>query len=62
MLALSEMGAVVMPPVPAFYARPATVEQIIDQSLGRALDLFDLEADVTLRWGEDVGAHAARRR
>ena len=56
------MGAVVMPPVPAFYARPATVEQIIDQSLGRALDLFGLEAGVTLRWGEDVGGDAARRR
>ena len=62
MLALSEMGAVVMPPVPAFYARPATVEQIIDQSLGRALDLFGLEAGVTRRWGEDVGGDAARRR
>ena len=62
MLELSEMGAVVMPPVPAFYARPTSVEQIIDQSLGRALDLFGLDAGVTLRWGEDVGAGAARRK
>ena len=62
MLALSEMGAVVMPPVPAFYARPESVEQIVDQSLGRALDLFGLEAGVTLRWGEDIGAGTARRR
>ena len=62
MLALSEMGAVVMPPVPAFYARPTSVEQIIDQSLGRALDLFGLEAGVALRWGEDVGADALRRK
>ena len=62
MLALSEMGAVVMPPVPAFYARPASVEQIINQTLGRALDLFGLDAGVTLRWGEDVGADAARRK
>ncbi len=62
MLALSEMGAVVMPPVPAFYARPASVEQIIDQSLGRALDLFDLDAGVTQRWGVHVGADAARRK
>ncbi len=60
MLQLSEMGAVVMPPVPAFYARPTTVEQIIDQSLGRALDLLGLDAGVTLRWGEDIGADATR--
>ena len=62
MLALSEMGAVVMPPVPAFYARPTSVEQIIDQTLGRTLDLFDLDAGVTRRWGEDIGADPARRR
>ena len=62
MLALSEMGAVVMPPVPAFYARPTSVEQIIDQTLGRTLDLFDLDAGVTRRWGEDIGADAARRK
>ena len=62
MLQLSEMGAVVMPPVPAFYARPTSVEQIIDQSLGRALDLFGLDAGVTLRWGEDLGADAVRRK
>ena len=62
MLELSEMGAVVMPPVPAFYAKPSSVEQIIDQTLGRALDLFGLDAGVTRRWGEDIGADPARRR
>ena len=62
MLQLSEMGAVVMPPVPAFYMRPTSVAQIIDQSLGRALDLFGLDAGVALRWGEDVGVDAARRK
>lgn len=54
MTALSEMGAVIAPPLPAFYTRPATVEALIDQSVGRVLDLFGLEAPVTRRWGEDL--------
>ena len=62
MLALSEMGAVVMPPVPAFYAKPASVEQMVDQTLGRTLDLLGLDAGITLRWGEHLGGEPARRR
>ena len=54
MLAVSEMGAIVAPPVPAFYARPATIDDMVQQSVGRVLDLFDLDAPVT-RWGEDAG-------
>ena len=54
MTQLSEMGAIIAPPLPAFYARPATVEALIDQSVGRALDLFGLNAPVTKRWGEDL--------
>ncbi len=52
MLALSEMGAVIMPPVPAFYARPETVDDIVDHTVGRALDLFDIDAGLARRWGE----------
>jgi 4-hydroxy-3-polyprenylbenzoate decarboxylase len=52
MTALSEMGAVIAPPVPAFYAKPQTLEEMIDQSLGRILDLFDLETGLVRRWGE----------
>ena len=52
MTALSELGAVIAPPVPAFYARPATIAEMIDQTLGRALDLFDLETGTVRRWGE----------
>ena len=62
MLALSEMGAVVMPPVPSFYARPASLQQMIDQTLGRALDLFGLDPGVTLRWGEHTGPGPAGRK
>jgi flavin prenyltransferase len=50
MVALSEMGAIIAPPVPAFYARPAGLEEMIDQTLGRALDLFGLDAGTVRRW------------
>lgn len=55
MLRLSEMGAILYPPVPAFYAAPRTIEDIVDQSLGRVLDLFDIDIDLVRRWGEDQG-------
>lgn len=51
----SEMGAIVFPPVPAFYARPKSVAEIVDQTLGRVLDLFGIEAGTVKRWGETVG-------
>jgi 4-hydroxy-3-polyprenylbenzoate decarboxylase len=52
MTALSEMGAVIAPPVPAFYAKPHTLAEMIDQTLGRVLDLFGLETRGVKRWGE----------
>jgi flavin prenyltransferase len=52
MTALSEMGAIIAPPVPAFYAKPASVQDIVDHSVGRVLDLFGLETDLVRRWGE----------
>jgi 4-hydroxy-3-polyprenylbenzoate decarboxylase len=59
LLALSEMGAVVAPPVPAFYIRPQSVDDIVDQSVGRVLDLFGLDSGRVRRWGEE-GAEGAR--
>jgi 4-hydroxy-3-polyprenylbenzoate decarboxylase len=50
MAAVTEMGAIVYPPVPAFYARPESLEQMVDQTLGRVLDLFDLETKAVSRW------------
>ena len=47
--------AVIAPPVPAFYAKPQTITQMIDQTLGRVLDLFGLETGVVKRWGEPPG-------
>jgi len=52
MTALSEMGAIIAPPVPAFYAKPATLDEMIDHSLGRILDLFGLDSGTVRRWGE----------
>ena len=52
MTALSEMGAVIAPPVPAFYVKPATIAEMIDQTLGRVLDLFGLDSGTVRRWGE----------
>jgi 4-hydroxy-3-polyprenylbenzoate decarboxylase len=49
-------GAIVMPPVPAFYHKPQSVDDIVTQSVGRALDLFGIDAKVVKRWKEDVGA------
>ncbi len=51
MLNVTNMGAVVMPPVPAFYTKPQSLQDMVDQTVGRALDLFDLGADIK-RWGE----------
>jgi 4-hydroxy-3-polyprenylbenzoate decarboxylase len=55
MVRLAEMGAVIAPPLPAFYAKPATIEEMVDQSVGRALDLFGLSWSPVKRWGQDVG-------
>ncbi|MNW02673.1 Phenolic acid decarboxylase subunit B [compost metagenome] len=46
------MGGIIAPPVPAFYARPQNLSQMVDHSLGRVLDLFGLDAGTALRWGE----------
>jgi 4-hydroxy-3-polyprenylbenzoate decarboxylase len=43
-------GAIIMPPVPAFYHRPQTVDDIVNQSVGRALDLFDIDPKIVKRW------------
>jgi 4-hydroxy-3-polyprenylbenzoate decarboxylase len=53
MTQLSEMGAVIAPPVPAFYARPQSLDDVVTQSVGRALDLFGLELEQVHRWQGD---------
>jgi 4-hydroxy-3-polyprenylbenzoate decarboxylase len=55
MVRLAEMGAIIAPPLPAFYAKPQTLDEMVDQSVGRALDLFGLSWAAVKRWGRDVG-------
>lgn len=50
MLSVTEMGAIVAPPVPAFYARPESLAQMVDHTLGRVLDLFDIDVSAVRRW------------
>ena len=50
MAAVAEMGAVVAPPVPAFYAKPQSIAEMIDHTLGRALDQFDIDVGTVRRW------------
>lgn len=55
MASATEAGAIVYPPVPAFYARPASLEEMVDQTLGRVLDLFGLESPEVRRWDPRAG-------
>ena len=50
MVTLAEMGAIIAPPVPAFYNRPKTLDDVIDHTVGRVLDLFDLDTGKVKRW------------
>jgi 4-hydroxy-3-polyprenylbenzoate decarboxylase len=50
MLAATENGAIIMPPAAAFYHRPKTVDDIVNQTVGRCLDLFDIDAGMVKRW------------
>ena len=55
MARVTRAGAIVMPPVPAFYHRPESVDDIVNQTVGRALDLFDIDPGIVKRWKEDNG-------
>ena len=50
MTAVTEMGGIVFPPLPAFYAMPKTIEELVDQTVARVLDLFALSAPLTTPW------------
>jgi len=52
---LAEMGAIIAPPMPAFYAKLSSIDDMVDQSVGRALDLFGLSWRPVRRWGEEIG-------
>lgn len=52
----TRMGAIIMPPIPSFYHRPRSIEDIVDRSVGRMLDLFELSNDLVSRWTGSNGA------
>lgn len=58
MAAVTEAGAIICPPVPAFYVRPNSLEEMVDHTLGRVLDLFDINAGTVKRWS---GGKAQKR-
>jgi flavin prenyltransferase len=60
MLAVTEAGAIVMPPVPAFYSRPASLDAMVTATVCRALDLFDIDVGRLARWGEDLPTRPQR--
>lgn len=62
MAAVTEMGGIIAPPVPAFYTRPQTLDDVINHAVGRVLDLFDLDAGLVERWGEPGGSGKVPRR
>ena len=52
MLEATEAGAIILPPIPAFYGRPKTLDDVINHTVGRVLDQFEIEHDLLQRWGE----------
>lgn len=52
MVTVTQMGGIICPPVPAFYTKPQSIEDIVDDTVGRVLDLFDIECGLVKRWGE----------
>lgn len=55
MLIVAELGGIICPPVPAFYSKPKTLEEMVSHTVGRILDMFDIETDLVKRW-EGVAA------
>ena len=55
MLRLSRMGAVILPPVPAFYNHPQTVDDIVEHTVARILDQFGIEVPSAIRWAGEMG-------
>ena len=55
MAQVTRMGGIVLPPVPAFYHKPASIDDIVNQSIGKALDLFSIDHALYRRWGSSTG-------
>lgn len=62
MLQITQMGGIVCPPVPAFYHQPQSVLELVNESVGRVLDLFDIESGLVRRWGESSETTLSKRK
>ncbi|MFW0785829.1 UbiX family flavin prenyltransferase [Gordonia sp. CPCC 206044] len=60
MAAITEAGGTIFPPVPAFYSRPSTLEEVVDHTVGRALDQFGLHTDIFPRWDDELRKSVAK--
>jgi 4-hydroxy-3-polyprenylbenzoate decarboxylase len=61
MIKVTRMGGIVMPPVPAFYHHPKTIEDLMNQTIGKVLDLFSIDAKLFRRWGTGVETGVGQR-
>ena len=52
MLKLARLGVVILPPVPGFYTKPKTIDEVVSHTVGKCLDQFDIEHDLYKRWGD----------
>jgi 4-hydroxy-3-polyprenylbenzoate decarboxylase len=55
MVSVTQMGGIICPPVPAFYNKPRTIDDLVNDTVGRVLDLFDVDCGLVTRWGEEGG-------
>jgi 4-hydroxy-3-polyprenylbenzoate decarboxylase len=62
MAKVTEMGAVVFPPIPAFYHRPQTIREVIDHTIGKLLDILGIEHDLFPRWAGTIGEKNIRKK
>jgi 4-hydroxy-3-polyprenylbenzoate decarboxylase len=62
MASVTEAGAIVYPPVPAFYAMPKTLSEMVDHTLGRVLDLFDIDVGTVRRWTGEKTRPSAKKK
>jgi 4-hydroxy-3-polyprenylbenzoate decarboxylase len=61
MIQAAETGAVILPPMPSFYHQPETIDDIVNQTVGKVLDQFDIEHDLFRRWeGSTIRARTRR--
>ncbi len=60
MVAVTEAGAIIAPPVPAFYNNPRTIDNIVQHTLGRVLDLFDIDLGIVARWKDKTASEPVK--